>query len=70
MRRNSVPSRSVWGLTGDSHAIEPALGAVTHVFGAVNFEVFGRLNRVFEERGEWFDRQVRESATAMGLTPR
>ena len=58
------------GFAEDSHAIEPALSAITHVFGAVNFEVFGRLNRVFEERGEWFDRQVKESAVAMGLTPR
>ena len=53
-----------------SYVIEPALSAITHVFGAVNFEVFGRLNRVFEERGEWFDRQVKEAAVAMGLTPR
>ena len=58
------------GFAEDSHAIEPALGAVTQDFGAVNFEVFGRLDRVFTDRGEWFDRQVREMAVAMGLTPR
>lgn len=56
------------GFTADSHAIEGALSAVTHIFGAVNFEVFGRLDRVFVERGEWFDRQVKELAVAMGLT--
>jgi hypothetical protein len=56
------------GFTEDSHVIEPVLSAITHVFGAVNFEVFGRLDRVFTERGEWFDRQVREMAVRMGLT--
>ena len=58
------------GFVEDSHVLERALSAITHVFGAVNFEVFGRLNRVFEERGEWFDRQVRELAVGMGLGPR
>jgi AcrR family transcriptional regulator len=58
------------GFAEDSHVIEAAVSAVTHVFGAVNFEVFGRLNRVFSNRGEWFDRQVRELAAGMGLVPR
>ena len=57
------------GFAEDSHVIERALGAITHVFGAVNFEVFGRLDRVFTERGEWFDRQVKELAVGMGLAP-
>jgi AcrR family transcriptional regulator len=57
------------GFPEDSHVIEPVLSAITHVFGAVNFEVFGRLNNVFVERGEWFDRQVSELAAAMGLSP-
>jgi AcrR family transcriptional regulator len=57
------------GFAEDSHVIEPVLTAITHVFGAVNFEVFGRLNNVFTERGEWFDRQVRELATRIGLSP-
>ena len=55
------------GFAEDSRAVEAAVSAITHVFGAVNFEVFGRLNRVFTERGEWFDRQVREMAVGMGL---
>ena len=58
------------GFDEDSHVIEHVLSAITLVFGAVNFEVFGRLNRVFAERGEWFDRQVRELAVGMGLAPR
>jgi AcrR family transcriptional regulator len=57
------------GFAEDSHVIEPVLSAITHVFGAVNFEVFGRLNNVFNERGEWFDRQVRELAAEIGLSP-
>ena len=58
------------GFAEDSHVLEPVLSAVTQVFGAVNFEVFGRLNRVFSERGEWFDRQVRDMAVRIGLSPR
>ena len=45
-------------------------GAVTHLFGAVNFELFGRLNNVIDERNEWFDRQLRDLAASMGLSPR
>lgn len=58
------------GFAEDSRVIEAALSAMTQVFGALNFEVFGRLDRVFTERAEWFDRQVRELAVVMGLTPR
>ena len=58
------------GFAEDSHVIEPCLSAITQVFGAVNFEVFGRLDRVFTDRGEWFDRQVRETAMRIGLMPR
>ncbi|MBS2550132.1 TetR/AcrR family transcriptional regulator [Catenulispora sp. NL8] len=58
------------GFTEDSRALEPFLSALTMVFGAVNFEVFGRLNRVFTERGEWYDRQVRDMAVWIGLGPR
>jgi len=57
------------GFAEDSRVAERFLGAMTQVFGAVNFELFGRLNNVFTERGEWFDRQLRESAAAMGLNP-
>jgi len=58
------------GFAEDSRIIERFLGAVTQLFGAVNFELFGRLNNVVEERDEWFDRQLRELAVAMGLSPR
>ena len=43
---------------------------MTHLFGAVNFELFGRLNNVIDERNEWFDRQLRDLAASMGLSPR
>lgn len=58
------------GFAEDSRIVERFLGAMTHVFGAVNFEVFGRLNNTIDERGEWFDRQLRGLAAALGLSPR
>ena len=58
------------GFAEDSQVIERFLGAVTHLFGAVNFELFGRLNNVIDERNEWFDRQLRDLAASMGLSPR
>ncbi|GAA1996212.1 TetR/AcrR family transcriptional regulator [Catenulispora subtropica] len=58
------------GFAEDSWVVERFLGAVTHLFGAVNFELFGRLNNVVNERSEWFDRQLRELAASMGLSPR
>ncbi|NUP49512.1 MAG: TetR/AcrR family transcriptional regulator [Catenulispora sp.] len=60
----------VLGFAEDSRAIEPFLSAATHVYGAVNFEVFGRLNNAIDQRSEWFDRQLRQLATMIGLTPR
>jgi AcrR family transcriptional regulator len=41
--------------------------AWTEVFGAVSFEVFGRLNNVIENRRAWFDHQLRSMATLVGL---
>ncbi|NUR60132.1 MAG: TetR/AcrR family transcriptional regulator [Catenulispora sp.] len=60
---------SALGFAEDSKVIERFLSAVTHVFGAVNFEVFGRLNNAIDQRGEWFDRQLRLLATTMGINP-
>jgi AcrR family transcriptional regulator len=58
------------GFAEDSWVIERFLGALTHLFGAVSFELFGRLNKVIDERGEWYDRQLRDLAAALGLSPR
>jgi AcrR family transcriptional regulator len=41
----------------------------THLFGAVNFELFGRLNGVIEERAAWFDHQVQAMGRLVGLRP-
>ncbi|WP_344666204.1 TetR-like C-terminal domain-containing protein [Catenulispora yoronensis] len=58
------------GFVEGSQAIEPFLSAATHVYGAVNFEVFGRLNNAIDQRNEWFDRQLRQLAAMVGITPR
>ena len=41
--------------------------AWTAIFGAVSFEVFGRLNNVIEDRRSWFDYQLRTMAALVGL---
>jgi AcrR family transcriptional regulator len=41
----------------------------THLFGAVSFEIFGRLNGVIEERRAWFDHQVQAMGRLVGLRP-
>ncbi len=38
------------------------LAALTQMFGALSFEIFGRLNNVFEERTAWYDWQLRSMA--------
>jgi AcrR family transcriptional regulator len=44
-----------------------ALVAWTELFGALNFELFGRLNKTIDERHAWFDYQVRVMAGFVGL---
>jgi AcrR family transcriptional regulator len=50
---------------------EPVLArgmlAWTEVFGAISFELFGRLDNVIDEREAWFDYQMRVMAAFMGL---
>ncbi len=41
----------------------------TLLFGAVNFEVFGRLNDLIADRRAWFDHEVRSMARLVGLRP-
>ena len=43
--------------------------AWTELFGAVNFEVFGRLDDLFQDRRAWFDHQVKAMARLVGLRP-
>ncbi|HEX6499642.1 MAG TPA: WHG domain-containing protein [Micromonosporaceae bacterium] len=42
--------------------------AWTEIFGAVSFEVFGRLDKTIDEREAWFDHQARVMAALIGLT--
>jgi AcrR family transcriptional regulator len=42
--------------------------AWTEVFGALNFELFGRINNTIDERDDWYDYQVRAMATMIGLS--
>jgi AcrR family transcriptional regulator len=44
-----------------------ALIAVTELFGALNFELFGQLNNTIDERLAWFDLQARMMGDLIGL---
>ena len=44
-----------------------ALIAVTELFGALNFELFGQLNNTLDERRDWFSLQARMMADLVGL---
>jgi len=44
-----------------------ALIAVTELFGALNFELFGQLNNTIDERRDWFSLQARMMADLVGL---
>jgi AcrR family transcriptional regulator len=46
------------------------LVAWTELFGAINFELFGRLDNVIAERRDWFDWQLRSMASYIGLGER
>jgi AcrR family transcriptional regulator len=43
--------------------------AWTELFGAVNFELFGRLTTVIEEKEAWFEHQLRSMARLIGVHP-
>jgi AcrR family transcriptional regulator len=48
-------------------AIIRSLAAWTQLFGAVNFEVFGRITDIVEDRDAVFDQTVREMSAFVGL---
>jgi AcrR family transcriptional regulator len=59
----------------DPHGPPPVMVAraflvFAQLFGAVSFEIFGRLNNVIDERRDWFDWQLRSMAAYLGLSPR
>ncbi|MDT5026300.1 MAG: hypothetical protein QOE61_2726, partial [Micromonosporaceae bacterium] len=39
------------------------------LFGAVNFEVFGRLTMIIEDKDAWFEHEVLAMARLVGLRP-
>jgi AcrR family transcriptional regulator len=56
------------GAEADADLIARAIIAVTEVFGALNFELFGQLNNAIDERRSWFDLQARTMADLIGLS--
>lgn len=50
-------------------AMARGLIAWTELFGALSFELFGRLNNVIDHRDEWFDHQARAMAAFAGIRP-
>jgi AcrR family transcriptional regulator len=55
------------GVEADAGLTARALVAVTELFGALNFELFGQLNNTIDERRAWFDYQARVMAALIGL---
>jgi AcrR family transcriptional regulator len=56
------------GAPGVSEAVMVrGLIAWTQMFGALNFELFGRINNVIDERDEWFDLQMLTMLDFVGL---
>jgi AcrR family transcriptional regulator len=55
------------GVEADADLTARALTAVTALFGALNFELFGQLNNTIDERRDWFDLQARMMADLIGL---
>jgi AcrR family transcriptional regulator len=51
----------------EQDAMIRGLIAWTLLFGALNFELFGRINNVIDQRDEWFDLQMTEMMDYVGL---
>jgi len=54
-------------LAPDSASTARFLTAMTELFGAISFEIFGRLNNVFTDRTGWYDWQLRSMTAYLGL---
>jgi len=57
---------------GDANPIDDdvmvrGLIAWTLLFGALNFELFGRIDNLIDQRDEWFDRQMVAMLDFMGI---
>ncbi len=44
-----------------------AITAWTELFGAINFELFGRLTNAITDYDAWFDHQLKAMARYLGL---
>lgn len=55
------------GVEADAGLTARALLAVTELFGALNFELFGQLNNTIDERWAWYDYQARTMAALIGF---
>ena len=53
----------------DDSTMIRGLIAWTMLFGALNFELFGRIDNTIDERDEWFDVQMRAMIDYLGLSP-
>ena len=53
----------------DERTMARALTAWTELFGAISFELFGRINNVIDERTAWFDHQMRAMLAFIGVGP-
>lgn len=51
----------------DDAAMVRGMIAWTELFGAISFELFGRLKNVIDERAEWFDVQMAAMLDYMGV---
>jgi AcrR family transcriptional regulator len=60
-----------WVFTGvPERYVLPAIMAWTHVFGLVNFELFGQYENVITARDQFFDHALAALAAALGLPVR
>ncbi|HEX4830933.1 MAG TPA: TetR/AcrR family transcriptional regulator [Trebonia sp.] len=55
------------GLAASAELTARALIAVTELFGALNFELFGQLNNTIDERADWYGLQVELMAALVGI---
>jgi AcrR family transcriptional regulator len=55
------------GVEAETGLTARVLIAVTELFGALSFELFGQLNNTIDERHDWFDLQARMMADLIGL---
>jgi hypothetical protein len=60
-------AEAVGGGGVDERTMARALIAWTEVFGAISFELFGRINNAIDERTAWYDFQMRAMLAFIGI---